>query len=620
MKSKSTIAEITLWLSPSIAFLYIYINLFHASKSVIIPHFFLIFILWQSIVALRVLTWRASKILSHPRRRLLSSALTAVPPLALSLIYTTIVIGLFSWGRVITWPLFASYTGKLSIFTESLNLPKTTILAASILFICATAVACTLSYIATQRDWCQSLSDKISITGIVTIIPLSIALALATKLYLSNIGGLHPQEPIGIAFFASGTTLLQSHNLASTPSIDQNEIQESSKYTPSTSHKKRNLILIIGDALRPDHMSIYGYPRKTTPNLIKTSKTYQTLVFHGMKAVCAESACGLLATASSRPLHLMPSRPLTLSEIMVRNGYITRLILSGDHTNFYSLKEMYGRTDIYLDGTNQKAHYINDDLLILEFLKDIPQDDKKKPAFFQFHLMSTHGLGLRQKINEKFLPASNYYGWQAQKKIRIASSAEDAQKATNYYDNGVLQFDAITKEILELLEQKGYLENSTIVLTADHGEMLGEHNFFGHQRSTYEEVLNIPFIIQRRGYTEKGLPPWPIASQIDIAPTILKELDIPAPTTWKGIALQNPPEDRFIHFQQASEAGIYLYKTQEPPVKYTKDLSTKEETLITLEEASKEGTKAAKLKDRELTNKLQEEIMKSGLSEQNGAP
>src|SRR5690606_8624800 len=112
--------------------------------------------------------------------------------------------------------------------------------------------------------------------------------------------------------------------------------------------------------------------------------------------------------------------------------------------------------------------------------------------------------------------------------------------ATNYYDNGVVQFDRVVSQLLEHLQHKGYLDNALVVITGDHGELLGEHGQFSHAKTVYDAVLRVPFVLIRYGYeADQQLRSDMVSSQVDIAPTILSELRMPLPSTWVGTPIQS---------------------------------------------------------------------------------
>ena len=181
-------------------------------------------------------------------------------------------------------------------------------------------------------------------------------------------------------------------------------------------------------------LSLPAYPMTTrvgaSISLTKysTAPDSGTLPARDTKSVCAESLCGLRAIASSRPRHLFPSNPLALHKILRLHGYRINLILGGDHTDFYGLKETYGAVDNYVDGTDQSNRYVNDDLLVLDFVSKLPAYDHSRPMLFQFHLMSSHDLGNRVDT-PVFEPATNYYACPPGKP-RTAKNSRSTSKMT----------------------------------------------------------------------------------------------------------------------------------------------------------------------------------------------
>ena len=96
--------------------------------------------------------------------------------------------------------------------------------------------------------------------------------------------------------------------------------------------------------------------------------------------------------------------------------------------------------------------------------------------------MSVHGLGLRFKQDFPYSPAKNYYN-----KIVFGTKNKQAL-AINYYDNGVQQVDSVIKDIFSLLKEKGYLQNTIVVITGDHGDLLGEKGLYSHAHTIEEPV------------------------------------------------------------------------------------------------------------------------------------
>lgn len=582
MITKSILFDLLLWLAPSFCFLYIYLKIFDAPTSALLPHLASVISVYLGLMGIRLINWKISSLKFALPHSHIAAALLLTPPLLLLLWYAVTIIGLIYWGRVVTWPLLNSYLKQISYFSKTLDLPTGTIPSLTLIALLLASGIFALRKKIQTLDLSHTAHSHLSSSSLLVISFLSICTA-ALQLTALRTNESRNQEPISIAFFNGSTTKIQSHDFTPSPLLDANEKKIRDTYSPSKTSHSKNLILIIVDALRADHMGIYGYERQTTPHLTELSKKFETFIIKNTTSTCAESFCGLSALISSRNLNHIPSNPISLQETLKAHGYSINLILSGDHTNFYGIRDIYGPVDSYFDATLQAARYINDDSTIIDQLNKIPPHPKNKPAMFQFHLMSTHGLGLRHEENKIYTPYTNYYKWPPRQE-RIAPNENEASRAINHYDNGVKQADKIISEIIYTLKNKGYLEEALVVITADHGEMLGEKKLFGHQHTVDEAVLRIPLIFQRQGYKGVEIPSRPASSQIDIAPTILRELDINQPASWQGIALQSSTKPRYTHFQQHPNRGIYITENNKKTFKYYINMTTYEEHVYKIEE------------------------------------
>jgi hypothetical protein len=113
------------------------------------------------------------------------------------------------------------------------------------------------------------------------------------------------------------------------------------------------------------------------------------------------------------------------------------------------------------------------------------------------------------------------------------------------------------------------------LITADHGEALGEHGHFTHAHGLHEPVIKIPLLLMTYGAPmARPLHARGAASQIDIAPTLLEELGVPAPPTWTGVTLTAPGPAEPIRFQQGSEIGLIDARDPSALLKYWVDSRT----------------------------------------------
>jgi arylsulfatase A-like enzyme len=110
----------------------------------------------------------------------------------------------------------------------------------------------------------------------------------------------------------------------------------------------------------------------------------------------------------------------------------------------------------------------------------------------------------------------------------------------------------VIEQIFQLLGEKGYLQNAIAVITADHGEALGEHGQWGHGMGLHEEQLRVPLLF----YDPAGTADYrntEFATQVDIGPTLLARLSLPVPETWQGHSLLEPLERRYTYHQTPLE-------------------------------------------------------------------
>jgi hypothetical protein len=406
-------------------------------------------------------------------------------------------------------------------------------------------------------DWAAASALAISrATRVAFAIGATAVLAIQT--YQVSAGQwTQASEPVSLTFFPPHAALdLEGYsvNPVTASRLDRAEDNARRAYAPAPSvTARKNLVLIIVDALRPDHMGIYGYGRDTTPRLARITSANYTRVVGGMHSSCADTVCALFSLFTSKFPNDFSFRPFTLHEALRRNGYRIHMALSGDHTYFQSFKSFYGAVDSFYDGTQAHGYFLNDDQLVMDHVAAMPRWDGR-PVMFQFHLMSTHILRSNDAVPGQFQPARRYA---LRDSLERGPGGDPPQSAVNFYDNGVLKADSMIDALLQQLQSKGYLRNTLVVITADHGESLGEHGLFTHANSVREEVLRVPLLLISYGYQPQGSGAGrAFPSQIDLAPTILSELSLPIPTTWMGHPLDEAQGVQFSAFEEHSFAGL----------------------------------------------------------------
>jgi glucan phosphoethanolaminetransferase (alkaline phosphatase superfamily) len=545
-------------------FLSVYVLHFHAPLTAVLPHMHLVATLCAALAGMRILFGLMVERLAQAA----STILLAGAALAMLAFYGLVCIGLTHWSRVISTEMIGSYAPQSVELLRTLGYPPWLVASAFVALAAIVGLAA-LAYLQ-KCDWVAPLGRAVSrpVAAVLGFGLLCIAALSAAE--LPHRDWAKQSEPLSLSLFPErGETAMQSHAIGAfrLSQLDREEDVVRASYQPTNSARRSNVILIVGDALRSDHLSLLGYSRPTTPGLDALAKNGALRLGTSAVAVCNESSCGLRALASSRYVDRQSTRPITLAEVLRLHGYRAHLLLSGDHTRFYGLRESYGPVDSYFDGTSQQARYVNDDRLLVDRLQTMGRWDGQ-PVMFQFHLMSSHALGKRSDDTPEFGPGQNYNGFRGLR----GSDAEYQQKAVNFYDRGVLQADRVIGEILQVLESGGYLQDALVIITGDHGESLGEHGLYTHAHSVWEPALRVPFVLLSLGQANPGsLEPGVLTSQVDIAPTILRALGMPIPSAWEGLPLQEMRKNRIAYFQQAQYIGLIDARTSGKLYKHWRD-------------------------------------------------
>lgn len=308
--------------------------------------------------------------------------------------------------------------------------------------------------------------------------------------------------------------------------------------------RKTNVLLVSIDALRPDHLSCYGYQRQTTPNINKVAEggaRFTQAITH------SSHTCISLPTMMSSTYFntdgmqewtdfLDPAVP-TLAEVLKRSGYYTTLITNhGAIAKLAGLKR--GMDEIYTSGFEIKADGISQ-----EAVAWLERNQSRK-FFLYIHYFDTHGpyrppppynkKYLRDGFNliHKNLPivSDPDMDWRVSGHIpnHIAERGiTDADYYVSQYDGGISFTDAQFGTVLDKLRELGLDKNTLIIICADHGEAMGEHNFyFVHGFSLYDELLKVPLIIKYEPLIPKGKVVTAQVKLLDIMPTVLEILAI----------------------------------------------------------------------------------------------
>lgn len=491
--------------------------------------------------------------------RVVAGVLLATYFLAVCVMHLAVLAALSAWGQLPTIDMVGAYVRELQFLESSIGVSASEGFGLVLL----AWLVCVVVHVILIRPRLPDggglraggIQPRIPPrTAVLALALLVVAVPTAAALYFENPIFAAASEPLYVAVNGDVWKEAQTNPITDlrVQQLQKRDDEARAAYRASAAPHRKTVVVITVDALRSDHMSLYGYARKTTPVLDALAELGKINKSTQARSPCAESFCGLLSLLTGKHAHKLASRDFGLVEVLGLHGYRRHAILAGDHARFYGLRERYGPFDTYADGgTMSAAGGINDDAAVLARLATLPANPSD-PTLLFIHLMSVHGLGRKHPEYQRWLPTKSVYNLRV-KKPDAALLAE----VSNGYDNGVLQADAMIGKILGTLAAKGYMERAIVFVTGDHGDLLGEHGEFSHSRTLFDPVLRVPWVWI--GDDARQLPLNQPVVHSDFAPSLLRMLNMPLPQHWDGRVLQEGVGLLQSFHQQSEFAGLIDY-------------------------------------------------------------
>jgi arylsulfatase A-like enzyme len=162
------------------------------------------------------------------------------------------------------------------------------------------------------------------------------------------------------------------------------------------------------------------------------------------------------------------------------------------------------------------------------------------------------------------------------------------------YLNTLAEVDRQLGRLFAGLRERGLADDTLVVVTGDHGECFGApHRTWGHGFRLYQEGINVPLMLWNPRLFEGGGRPATIAGHVDVNPTVLDILGVPAPSSWEGRSVFAPGRPPRAYFYAANDD--YLLGVREGPFKYIYNATRGREELYDLVKDPNEQTNVAAL-------------------------
>lgn len=346
-----------------------------------------------------------------------------------------------------------------------------------------------------------------------------------------------------------------------------------------------NILLLTIDALRADHLSYNGYVRSTSPFLDKFAE--ENIYFTDALSASSHTREAVPALITGRQPRFFSDNGYRLvgnsvGKRLADEGYETAAF----HSNPY-ISRAYGYDDgfstfdddLYL-GRNKllalsqrlldklrNRHYasaaeINE--RSISWLKDRTHD---RPFFLWNHYMDVHGPYQPPEPHRSQYHADKVHDRALlrlyKRSVSDPESIEERERdlQIDMYDGEINYIDRQLSNLFDTLREFQLLEDSYVIITADHGDAFGEHGYYGHPRELDDELLSIPLLLSTPdGESREVSVP---TSALDVVPTLLDIANASTGSDLLGSSLcsitENPTdfEDRAIFAEVCSEDGEY---------------------------------------------------------------
>lgn len=359
--------------------------------------------------------------------------------------------------------------------------------------------------------------------------------------------------------------------------------REAVAHLPTAAPGSPNVLVIVVDTLRADHLSSYGYARPTSPNLDRLAQ--QGVLFENALSTCSWSYPSHVSLLTGRyefehGLGKIGRMPLfgsgpgmggypTLGEALEQRGYRTGAF-SANRTFFTRDLGFWRGFTHFEDYFQSPADMFVRTLFGREFARIyLTRSDKSKVK------RAARALGLESLLDPDSEGSGPYGGAQAVRKRAPEVTRELLQwidgdrrqhpffAFLNYfdvhfpfggprsypkpgweqntvigqYDSGIKYVDDALAQLMSELGKRGLTQNTVVVITSDHGEALGQHAMTFHGRALYREQIHVPLIFWYPDHLPAGMRvPTPVTNAA-IPATMMELLDPKATAEFPGPAL-----------------------------------------------------------------------------------
>ncbi len=320
-----------------------------------------------------------------------------------------------------------------------------------------------------------------------------------------------------------------------------------------------NLVIIVVDTLRADHLGCYGYERNTSPYIDEFAHESVLCETHISPAIPTHPAFTTLNTGQFSITHgivahngrnLIPRSSPWLPAILHKNGYTTCAV---DNLSQWQL-DFHRGYEFYIDPTQRKKLSLNADnrQINKRAIPWLKQHHKEKFCLF-IHYWDPHTPYMPPRAYRSLFynsdacdPANTTLAnfdkhplgrtWRETWLKQLGGNITDAAYIEALYDAEIRYCDEGIGVLLDTIKDLGRGDDTIVLLLADHGEMMYRHGIFFDHHGLYEGNLHVPCMIRHPELSSRRIRE--MTAHVDIAPTILDMVGVDVPAEMEGVSLK----------------------------------------------------------------------------------
>jgi arylsulfatase A-like enzyme len=319
--------------------------------------------------------------------------------------------------------------------------------------------------------------------------------------------------------------------------------------------QRPNVLFILVDTLRSDHLTPYGYGRDTSPNIartlarpgavVETAYSQAPWTLPSVVSFLTSRYPGEILGDDAAAYGIPPGTP-ALAESMAQRGYVTggffaNKILHAGNGFARGFDTFYSPAGDAAAGGEEGPDAADLTGRVLPWL----EAHRNQPFFLYAHYIDPHDPYDNPEIVDNRSPfeppcpgciSGRHIQGVYAGKLQLHDPARDTEHLKALYDSEIHYADRFIGRLIDALPPD-VLRNTLIVLTADHGEEFHDHGGWKHGFTLYDEQIHVPLLARWDGHIPAGSRLRGTVRLLDLAPTLVRAVGGRVPPSWEGVDL-----------------------------------------------------------------------------------